>query len=176
MNVQEIFSEMDLDLRIEEIGIEEIGVIVRLANEIWPATYKDILPSDQISYMMELFYSPDSLRTQIKEKQHQFIIASMGEEPVAFASYAATEDAVIYKLHKIYVHPAVQGKGVGKFMIRYIIQALHAHKAIALELNVNRNNPAKNFYEKLGFNVIREEDIDIGKGYYMNDFVMQKSI
>jgi len=38
---------------------------------------------------------------------------------------------------------------------------------------VNRQNNAKNFYEKLGFVVIKEEDIDIGNGYFMNDYVME---
>jgi ribosomal protein S18 acetylase RimI-like enzyme len=48
--------------------------------------------------------------------------------------------------------------------------------ATTLQLNVNRNNPAKIFYEKLGFAVLNEEDIDIGNGYFMNDYVMQKMI
>ena len=32
------------------------------------------------------------------------------------------------------------------------------------------------FYEKLGFSVVGEEDIDIGQGYFMNDFVMEKKL
>jgi ribosomal protein S18 acetylase RimI-like enzyme len=39
-------------------------------------------------------------------------------------------------------------------------------------LNVNRYNPAKDFYEKLGFKIILEEDIPIGQ-YWMNDYVMR---
>ena len=35
---------------------------------------------------------------------------------------------------------------------------------------------AINFYKKNGFQIIREEDVDIGNGYYMNDYVMSKSI
>ena len=41
-----------------------------------------------------------------------------------------------------------------------------------LDLNVNRYNKAKSFYEKMGFNVAYEEDIPIGK-YWMNDYVMR---
>jgi hypothetical protein len=44
-----------------------------------------------------------------------------------------------------------------------------------LDLNVNRYNKAKSFYEKMGFAVAYEEDIPIGK-YWMNDFVMRKEI
>ena len=45
---------------------------------------------------------------------------------------------------------------------------------VSLQLNVNRNNKAKEFYERQGFAVIKEEDIDIGNGYLMNDYVMEK--
>ncbi|MGZ8545109.1 MAG: GNAT family N-acetyltransferase, partial [Flavisolibacter sp.] len=48
--------------------------------------------------------------------------------------------------------------------------------ATVLRLNVNRNNSARSFYEKLGFEMIGEEDIDIGNGYFMNDYVMEKKI
>jgi ribosomal protein S18 acetylase RimI-like enzyme len=41
---------------------------------------------------------------------------------------------------------------------------------------VNRHNRALHFYEKQGFKIIREEDIDIGSGYFMNDYVMELTI
>jgi ribosomal protein S18 acetylase RimI-like enzyme len=39
-------------------------------------------------------------------------------------------------------------------------------------LNVNRFNPAVSFYEKYGFRTVKEEVIDIGNGFVMDDFVM----
>ncbi len=81
-----------------------------------------------------------------------------------------------YKLHKIYVLPSQQGKGSGKFIIDQLTNAMKIKGASALQLNVNRNNPAKSFYEKIGFAVIKEEDIDIGSGYFMNDYVMEKKL
>ena len=39
-------------------------------------------------------------------------------------------------------------------------------------LNVNKYNTAKLFYEKLGFKITKEEVIDIGNDYVMDDFVM----
>ena len=35
---------------------------------------------------------------------------------------------------------------------------------------------ARNFYEKLGFVIIEEKDFDIGQGFFMNDYVMEKKI
>jgi ribosomal protein S18 acetylase RimI-like enzyme len=61
-------------------------------------------------------------------------------------------------------------------VIGEILKAIARKGGKALRLNVNRNNKAKEFYEKLGFTVIQEEDIDIGSGYYMNDYIMEKKI
>ena len=44
-----------------------------------------------------------------------------------------------------------------------------------LNLNVNRHNPAFNFYKSAGFAVVQEEDIPIGP-YFMNDYVLQKPL
>jgi ribosomal protein S18 acetylase RimI-like enzyme len=122
--------------------------------------------------MMSLMYSEEALKKQMKEK-HEFIIVSDGLEPVGFASFSLLETG-IYKLHKIYVMPQNQGKGTGRFVINEIIKAIIRKGGKGLQLNVNRNNKAKDFYEKLGFTLIKEEDIDIGEGYFMNDYVMEK--
>ena len=81
-----------------------------------------------------------------------------------------------WKLHKIYILATQQGKGTGKFVIDHIIKEIKLQGAIALQLQVNRNNKARSFYEKLGFVVIDEADFDIGNGYFMNDYVMEKKL
>ena len=45
---------------------------------------------------------------------------------------------------------------------------------IALTLNVNRFNKAIDFYLKNGFKIIKEENIEIGNGFLMEDYVMEK--
>jgi hypothetical protein len=40
-------------------------------------------------------------------------------------------------------------------------------------LNVNKYNKAQYFYSKLGFAIIKEEVIDIGNDYVMDDYVME---
>ena len=43
-----------------------------LAQQIWPTAYGDILRQEQISYMLNLFYSPDALMDQMKKLKHSF--------------------------------------------------------------------------------------------------------
>ncbi|HSU26826.1 MAG TPA: GNAT family N-acetyltransferase [Chitinophagaceae bacterium] len=162
-------------LKIKKAGNKDIPLIRDLTYRIWPQTYSSILSPAQIEYMLELIYSEASLEKQMNEEQCRFLFVYDDDEPVGFASTGETEPG-IYKLHKIYILPSQQGKGTGKFVIDHIIRELVEKKAKALRLQVNRYNKARSFYEKLGFVVIDEADFDIGNGYFMNDYVMEKKI
>ena len=58
----------------------------------------------------------------------------------------------------------------------HISKEVQQQGALVLQLQVNRNNKAKSFYEKIGFKVIEEADFDIGNGFFMNDYVMGKKL
>ena len=164
-------------LHIEKAGEEAIPAIQELAQVTWPVTYGPILPARQLSYMLDLIYSTSALQSQM-QKGHQFLLALDHDEPVAFASYSVNDasDPSRYRLHKLYIHPSQQGKGLGRILIDHIVAEIVELGATCLELNVNRFNKARTFYERLGFTVIREEDIDIGNGYFMNDYIMELKI
>src|SRR5688572_924177 len=150
----------------------DVPLIRNMAYEIWPQTYGSILSKDQLDYMLELIYNENTLKEQMEEGV-EFILVYDGVHAVGFASFSLIQPQV-YKLHKIYVLPSQQGKGTGRFIIDRLVTAMKQKGATTLQLNVNRHNNAKLFYEKLGCVVIREEDVDIGNGYFMNDFVMEK--
>ncbi|MBC7400084.1 MAG: GNAT family N-acetyltransferase, partial [Mucilaginibacter sp.] len=135
-----------------------------------------ILEKEQIEFMLGEIYSHKKLTTQIDQGLQTFLLLSEGEVPVAFAAYSPREDDPdIYKLHKIYCLPSTQGKGYGKVLLNEVIaKVIEAGKSV-LELNVNRHNNAKSFYEKMGFSIAYEEDIAIGP-YWMNDYVMRKEL
>jgi RsiW-degrading membrane proteinase PrsW (M82 family)/ribosomal protein S18 acetylase RimI-like enzyme len=152
----------------------DIPLIRDMAFKIWPVTYGSILTKDQLDYMLGLLYSEKRLEEDM-QNGIQFAMLYDGVQPIGFASIGMTEPQV-YKLHKLYVLPSYQGKGAGRFIINDLINLIKQKGATTLLLNVNRNNPAKNFYEKLGFTIIREEDVDIGNGYFMTDYVMEKKV
>jgi GNAT superfamily N-acetyltransferase len=164
---------MDETLSIRPGDLEDINSIGFLAQQIWPVTYGHIVPPVQMQYMLNLFYSPGSLRKQMAEENHQFLIVEQDEEAIGFASWGASQSPEVFKLHKLYVLPGQQGKGLGRTMLQYIFEAIRPEGAKTLQLNVNRYNKACQFYEKMGFVVVKEEDIPIGEGYFMNDYVME---
>lgn len=163
---------MDETLLIRPADLDDINTIGFLAQQIWPETYREILSPEQLQYMMNLFYSPDSLMKQMTEDRHQFLIVEQGEEAIGFAAWGPADPGV-FKLHKLYVLPGGQGKGIGRAMLLFIFDVLRSEGIATLRLNVNRQNKAQRFYEKLGFKIIGKEDIDIGGGYFMNDFIME---
>ena len=154
----------------------ELSIVQQLAHAIWPIVYKDIITEEQIVYMLDAFYQLPVLEAQFDEGQ-QFIIVRRGQEPIAFAAYGkidSGDNTVVYKLHKIYVLPSQHGAGVGREMIEWIITEIKMQEASALQLNVNKNNPAIYFYKKLNFVISRQEVIDIGDGFVMDDYVMTR--
>jgi diamine N-acetyltransferase len=167
---------MDKTLLIRPADLDDINTIGFLAQQIWPDTYGPILPPEQLKYMLKQIYSPRSLRRQMVDERHQFLIVEQAEEPIGFASWSVTSDPGIFKLHKLYVLPGRQGKGLGKTLLQFIFETIRPEGATRLRLNVNRFNKARQFYERMGFAVTGEEDIDIGHGYFMNDFIMEIAV
>jgi diamine N-acetyltransferase len=159
---------------IKKADLTDISLIRELTYQVWPQTYANIISEEQIDYMLDLMYSEESLKEQINNGA-QFIIMYENNTPVGFASYQETAPA-LFKLNKLYVLPSQQGKGTGKLLVEHIITAVKKLNGEALQLQVNRRNKAKFFYEKLGFAVIKELDFDIGNGYVMDDYVMEKKI
>src|SRR5918993_3640810 len=112
---------MNNELVIRLADADDINTIGFLAQQIWPHAYGSILKQEQITYMLKLFYNPDALIEQMQKQKHQFVMAELDEEPVGFASFGAQAEAGIYKLHKLYVLPGNQGKGLGKALLDFVI-------------------------------------------------------
>lgn len=160
---------------IQAATVQDIPVIRDLSLRIWPDTYGNILSATQLNYMLEMMYSESALHRQMEEGQ-QFILIAENGEPLGFAAYGKLADEKTWKLHKIYILPNTQGKGLGRKLLEFVIAAVKKQGADKLILNVNRYNKARQFYERLGFTVLREEDINIGNDYFMNDYVMQLTL
>jgi ribosomal protein S18 acetylase RimI-like enzyme len=152
-------------------------IIQHIAHQTWPVTFGSILSQDQISYMLEMMYSLPALREQVTHKGHVFLLAQEGTDYLGYASYELnyTETSKT-KLHKIYVLPTSQGKGIGKILINAVVEKALQYHNQSLLLNVNRENKAISFYQKLGFKIIGEENIAIGNGFLMEDYVMEKKL
>lgn len=164
-------------MQIVEATTDHIYNIQVLSNVIWPATFSNILSQEQISYMMDMMYSTSSLEKQINELSHHYLLAEEDGEYLGYLSYELNyKGTPITKIHKIYVLPSIQGKGVGRLFIDAVSKLALKNNNRLLSLNVNRYNRAIDFYKRMGFDFFASENIEIGNGFLMEDYVMNKDL
>ena len=155
----------------------ELQAVRDIANSVWPPTFREILSTEQIVYMMKMMYAPEVMVRELDEGIY-FEVLSLDGEDAGFISYGRYEpqpDTV--KLHKCYLLEKFQGQGHGSAMLRHAALAARQMGARFLRLNVNKHNEkAIRAYQRNGFVTVESVKNDIGNGFFMDDFVMQKTL
>jgi len=161
---------------IRQIDASEVEEITKLAHLIWPGTFREILKPEQLNFMLEWMYNPETLASQI-ETGHQFYLLENELGNIGFMGIqVAYPSNNLLKIHKLYILPSQQGNGYGKLLIEHAVLLAKINRYSSITLNVNRFNKAVRFYQAVGFQITREEDIDIGHGFLMEDYVMELTL
>lgn len=165
-------------MKISIINQSNIGEIQKVASKAWPEAFKDILSEDQIIYMMEMMYSNNALNEQINVMEHRYFIVHNNDIPVAYMSIEHNSSGTgKTKIHKAYILPEHQRMGIGKLLFERAFEEAKTRGDMAVYLNVNKyNERAIAFYNKMGFVLVKEEVIDIGNGFVMDDYVFEKNL
>jgi len=163
------------NIQIRQATAQDISLIHQLAKEVFFQTYEPLQPKDKVAYLFNIMYGETALTEQMEKKKHTFLLAEDASGYLGYASYEFNyKGSGKTKIHKIYVMPKAQGKGVGKEMVNWIANVAKRNKVQTLLLDVFRHNPAIQFYEKLGFKKAGEQVTEVGNGFVMDDFVMEK--
>ncbi|MBO5899582.1 MAG: GNAT family N-acetyltransferase [Lentisphaeria bacterium] len=163
---------------ITPAGVEDIPLICRTAGALWPQVYSEILSPEQISYMMDMMYSPDVIKQEM-ESGVFWITAGTEKKMAGYASFYQTEfdGKPVVKLDKIYLVDSFRGKGAGKKLLFHIIEEAKKLGVDKIILNVNKHNsPALAAYRSWGFTLAKSEVNDIGNGYVMDDHILALEI
>lgn len=172
------FSPSISMIEITEASEKQLSIVQKIAHQTWPVTFSNILTPDQIKFMLNWMYDLNALGQQVNEKGHVFLLAKEDGEFLGFASYEVhCMNDTKTKIHKIYILPGTQGKGIGKKLINHIRDIAFMNGDKFLYLNVNRfNEKAISFYKHIGFSEAYREVIDIGNGFIMDDIVMEMKL
>lgn len=155
----------------------DLPAIATLAGVIWRAHYPGIISTEQIDYMLAKMYSLEVLRDEILRQRICYERLLVGGEFAGFAAHGPTGHPKMFKLHKIYLHPTWHGKGFGSSLLRHCELEVRKLGADRLTLTVNkRNSKAIAAYERAGFAITDSVVVDIGGGFVMDDYVMQKEL
>ncbi len=160
---------------IRELASDELNIIEDLAKVIWPVSFKKMISSAQIKYMLDWMYKQEKLKENYRNG-HRYAIFTENNNSIGFISYETKTNKSTVRIHKLYVHPLIQKKGIGKKLLDYTVKKARNKNMFYVDLFVNRTNPAVLFYKHLGFTIEEEIDLDIGNGYFMNDYRMKLKI
>lgn len=99
---------------IRKATTADCALIQKLAQQIFPVTYKDILTPEQTDYMMEWMYSLDNIRKQMEEEGHVYFLAYEECEAAGYVS-VQQQGEDLFHLQKIYVLPLLPGCTLRQF-------------------------------------------------------------
>lgn len=153
---------------------EETQKIASLAEEIWTEHYTPIIGAKQVRYMLENLQSSDNIWQSIQTGIVYWLLEER-KEAMGYLSYQLEREFLF--LSKFYLRKEARGKGLGKAAFTQLEQTARAEGRPCIRLTVNRHNTETiAVYKKLGFLIVKEQKADIGQGYVMDDFVMEKRI
>lgn len=156
--------------------LNDIPTIQQIAHHTWPSTYGEIISEKQINYMLDLMYSTESLVQQMA-KERQFYLFEKNQSPtqenevLGFAS-VSNESAGVFKLNKLYIVPTAQKTGAGKELLFAVKDYALQNGGKQLILQVNKQNPAIEFYKRQGLSILSENVFELEKGFVMDDYIM----
>ena len=151
----------------------QIETVAQLAKETWTEHYTPIIGVDQVEYMLAKFQSFEAIKNQIQNERFRYFLIEANDVNVGYFAVQLKTDHLY--LSKLYVKALERGKGFGKSAMGFIEKLAEENKYKKILLNVNRNNHNSiKAYEKMGFVKSDTVEVDIGEGYAMCDYVMEK--
>jgi diamine N-acetyltransferase len=161
---------------IEVIHQQQIDIVEALAREIWTEHYTPIIGRDQVEYMLGAFQSKDAISAQMETEGYRyFLMEEEGGAHIGYMAVQSTGDELF--LSKIYIKASRRGKGLGKKAIRFLENLASGLHLRTISLTVNKNNRKSiKAYENMGFKNLGPVVQDIGDGFIMDDFKMQKIV
>jgi len=163
--------------RIEPITDDDVEQVAQLAALVWRHHYPGIISTAQIEYMLGQRYDPIVLRAELRRQDVWWDQLAVDGAMIAFASYFPAAEAGAMKLDKLYVHPARQRQGAGGMLIAHVCERSRGYGCTRLVLAVNKHNAsAIAAYRKHGFSVTGSVIKDIGGGFVMDDYLMEKPL
>ncbi|MGB4659292.1 MAG: GNAT family N-acetyltransferase [Mobilitalea sp.] len=154
---------------------EQIKAVADLAEIVWHEHYDLIIGKEQVDYMIGKFQSVSAMITQMEEDSYEYykIISPTGD--AGYFAFRREEEGIF--LSKIYILRQFRGRNYARKALDFMEEICKTENLKKIWLTVNRNNETSiKIYENLGFKKIRTQVADIGSGYVMDDFVMEKAI
>ncbi len=140
---------------------------------------------DKAAWYTEKCFSISNLAAELADKNALFWIIYLNEKPVGFLKvnvdapldgFSAQE---AMELERIYLLKEVTTKGIGSYLVDFVVQLARQHNKKLLWLKVmdSSEGPIR-FYKKHGFNICGAHHLDFGqmKEEFRGMYIMQKQL
>jgi len=161
---------------LKPLAADDFFHLATLAHTIWHQHYSRIITTEQIDYMLTGRYTEDKLQRYLQSDSNWCWLLWDGDKTVGYVSCALQPAPAQMKLEQLYLLAAYKGRGLGGQMLDHVEQLAQQKKCRQLWLTVNKyNHDSVAVYKKRGYSVREEAVFDIGNGYVMDDYVMEKA-
>lgn len=157
------------------ISEKDIKELASIANEVWHQHFATILTLDQIDYMVEKFQSEHAMTKQINSDGYEYYFLQLDGKNIGYTGIREDEDKLF--LSKLYILKEYRGNGYSSRAFEFLQSICKERGLHAIWLTVNRyNDHTIEVYKKKGFKILRTQVADIGNGYVMDDYIMEKDL
>jgi ribosomal protein S18 acetylase RimI-like enzyme len=161
---------------IEVRSEAQIADVAHLAREIWCEHYVPIIGQEQVDYMLGKFQSERAITDQIVDAYEYYIVVQ-DEKSVGYMAVVPKMSEASLMLSKIYVKKSARGRGLGQKMLEFMESLCRQRNIKKMWLTVNKNNSHSiSWYSMMGFINTASLIQDIGEGFVMDDYRMEKTI
>jgi ribosomal protein S18 acetylase RimI-like enzyme len=163
-------------LRFKKItSLPDFRILENLAREIWEEHYTSIIGADQVNYMMEKFQKAEVMHRQALNEDYQYYFVIAEDSLAGYMSFETRNQELF--LSKFYLEKGFRGRGLARGMMRFLEEMARNENLIKIGLTVNKYNTSSiGAYQAIGFEIIEPVVFDIGGGYIMDDFRMERKL
>lgn len=155
----------------------ELTIVRQLAYHIWPRVYPGIVSDAQIRFMLERFYDLATMWEEIERRGVCYAFIEFDGQPAGYLSFEGLRTDKTAFLHKLYLLPEFHGVGAGAIALDWVEHAAARVGLRWVKLRVNKNNAqAIRAYLRRGFKFAGDVVSDIGGGFVMDDYWMEKPV
>lgn len=160
---------------LKRASLHDTDELAAMAKEIWQQHFTPIIGADQVRYMLDRFQSSTAMAHQMQHEDYQYYFLVYNGLRAGYCAIRPEPEALF--LSKLYVKQPFRGRRIARAAIDFMAGYCRREGKKKIWLTVNRHNDDTiAAYRKMGFVTVREQAADIGGGYVMDDYIMEKPL
>ncbi len=156
-----------MTFKIREAVCNDAVQMAKVYVDSWRTTYRNILPEEFLASLTYEWREQKWRKILCEENNNDFCFVTENESGevvgIAVGRFDSEDAKYIGELNTIYLLKEYQQQGIGKELVKLIVEWLAARQIYTMIVWVLADNPARAFYEKLGGKYLRSQPLELGQ-------------